>query len=172
MVPGALSTWLRGPRRNFANLSNEAPRGRGATDQEYSIMQTTSETPQAEQTAIRTDGNVATSPVEFIELGLGLEMLLETHPVFSDAVKAALLPLDGEFLFELPLAERPDGKGRIAAVRLAYEGADDRRLAFAVLSDDGLETSVHTPDAQPEHLKSFAESFVDVLQRLEKIAAH
>ncbi|MGV3548398.1 hypothetical protein [Rhizobium sp.] len=121
--------------------------------------------------AVTADG-VATSPVEFIELGLGLEMLLETHPVFTDAVKASLLPLDGEFLFELPLGEKPDGKGRIAAVRLAYEGSDDLRLAFAVLSDDGLETSIHRPDEQPEHLKSFAESFVDVLERLEKVATH
>lgn len=136
-------------------------------------MQTTPETPQAmEQIAIQADDTVAISPVEFIELGLGLEMLLETHPVFADAVKAALLPLDGEFLFELPLGEKPDGKGRIAAVRLAYEGTEDRRLAFAVLSDDGLETSIHTPDAQPEHLQSFAESFVDVLERLEKVATH
>lgn len=126
----------------------------------------------APQAAGKPDGNAATSPVAFIELGLGLEMLLETHPVFIDAIKAALLPLDGEFLFELPLGEKPEGKGRIAAVRLAYEGADDRRIAFAVLSDDGLETSIHRPDEQPEHLKSFAESFVDVLERLEKVAAH
>jgi hypothetical protein len=136
-------------------------------------MQTTPETAQAAPNAsTATHGNEASSPVEFIELGLGLEMLLETHPVFADAVKAALAPLDGEFLFELPLGEKPEGKGRIAAVRFAYEGADDRRLAFAILSDDGLETSIHTPDAQPEHLKSFAESFVDVLGRLEKVAAH
>lgn len=136
-------------------------------------MEMTPETPQATpQAAIAsTDGQI-TSPIEFIELGLGLEMLLETHPVFTDAVKAALLPLDGEFLFELPLGEKPDGKGRIAAVRLAYEGSEDRRLAFAVLSDDGLETSIHMPDTQPEHLKSFAESFVDVLERLEPVAAH
>ena len=136
-------------------------------------MATTPETPKATPQAaiVSTDGPI-TSPVEFIELGLGLEMLLETHPVFTDAVKAALLPLDGEFLFELPLGEKPEGKGRVAAVRLTYEGSDDRRLAFAVLSDDGLETSIHMPDAQPEHLKSFAESFVDVLQRLEKVAAH
>ena len=136
-------------------------------------METTPDTAKAaEQTAAQAVGTEPTSPVEFIELGLGLEMLLETHPVFADAVKAALLPLDGEFLFELPLGEKPDGKGRIAAVLLAYEGADDRRIAFAVLSDDGLETSIHTPDAQPEHLKSFAESFVDVLGRLENVAAH
>jgi len=136
-------------------------------------MQTTPDTPMAApEAAVQSGGNAATSPVEFIELGLGLEMLLETHPIFADAVKAALLPLDGEFLFELPLGEKPDGKGRIAALRLAYEGSDDRRLAFAVLSDDGLETSIHTPDAQPEHLKSFAESFVDVLGRLEKFATH
>lgn len=136
-------------------------------------MQTTPDTPKAAaQAAIQSSATEATSPVEFIELGLGLEMLLETHPVFADAVKAALLPLDGEFLFELPLGERPDGKGRVAAVRLAYEGSKDHRIAFAVLSDDGLETAIHMPSAQPEHLKSFAESFVDVLQRLETIAAH
>jgi hypothetical protein len=136
-------------------------------------MQTTPDAPKAmPQAAIRPDDTKATSPVEFIELGLGLEMLLESHPVFADAVKAALLPLDGELLFELPLGEQPDGKGRVAAVRLAYEGSDDRRIAFAILSDDGLEASIHTPDAQPEHLKSFAESFVDVLERLEKVPAH
>lgn len=111
----------------------------------------------------------AASPVEFIEFGLGLEMLLETHPVFADAVKAALLPLDGEFLFELPSSDRPEGKGRVAAVRLAYAGSKDKRLAFAVLGDDRMETAIHTPDAQPAHLRSFAQSFVDVLS---KIAAH
>jgi hypothetical protein len=136
-------------------------------------MQTTPDTTKAAPKAgITPAAGGAASPVEFIELGLGLEMLLETHPVFSDAVKAALLPLDGEFLFELPLGEKPDGKGRIAAVRLAYEGSEAPRLAFAVLSDDGLETGIHMPDAQPEHLRSFAESFVDVIERLETMAAH
>ena len=72
-------------------------------------MEATSETPKAmPQTAIAPTDGQTTSPVEFIELGLGLEMLLETHPVFTDAVKAALLPLDGEFLFELPLGEMPE----------------------------------------------------------------
>lgn len=133
-------------------------------------MQTTPEsstsTPQAAVTVAR---NEAASPVEFIEFGLGLEMLLETHPVFSDAVRAALLPLDGEFLFELPQVDKPDGKGRVAVVRLAYAGSQERRLAFAILAEDGVETSIQTPDTQPEHLKSFAESFVDVLT---KIGAH
>lgn len=132
------------------------------------MQTTTPHTPEAVRPAVRQ----GTSPVEFIEFGLGLEMLLETHPVFTDAVKAALLPLDGEFLFELPSGETPESKGRVAAVRLAYEGSKDLRLAFAVLSDDGLDTSIHTPDGQPAHLKSFAESFVDVLERLEKVAAH
>jgi hypothetical protein len=133
-------------------------------------MQTTPESStSASQAAVTVARNEAASPVEFIEFGLGLEMLLETHPVFTDAVRAALLPLDGEFLFELPLADKPDGKGRVAAVRLAYAGSPERRLAFAVLSEDGVETSIQTPDEQPEHLKSFAESFVDVLT---KIGAH
>ena len=136
-------------------------------------METTPHTPKASpQSTAKAEGGTSTSPVEFIELGLGLEMLLETHPVFTDAVKAALLPLDGEFLFDLPLGEKPGGKGRIAAVRLAYQGSDDRRIAFAALSEDGLETSIHRPDEQPEHLQSFARSFVDVLERLDKVAAH
>jgi hypothetical protein len=112
------------------------------------------------------------NPVEFIELGLGLEMLLEAHPVFADAVKAAILPLDGEFLFELPHGEDPDSKGRIAAIRLAYAGSAEPRLVFVILGDDGAETSVEKPDNQPEHLTSFARSFVDVLERLEKHGAH
>ena len=112
------------------------------------------------------------TPVEFIELGLGLEMLLETHPVFSDAVKAALMPLDGEFLFELPHGDKPDGKGRVAAIRLAYAGAEEQRLAFVILAEDGIETSVEAAEGQPEHLTSFAEAFVDVLQRLDSPGAH
>lgn len=110
-----------------------------------------------------------TVPVEFIELGLGLELLLETHPVFIDAVKAAILPLDGEFLFDLPHGDKPDGKGRVAAVRLAYAGNAEPRLAFVFLSDDALETRVEAAEGQPEHLTNFARSFVDVL---EKIGAH
>jgi hypothetical protein len=123
----------------------------------------------ASSVATPNSAKAAASPVEFIEFGLGLEMLLETHPVFADAVKAAITPLDGEFLFELPSSDRPDGKGRVAAVRLAYAGSKDKRLAFAVLGDDGMETAIHAPDAQPAHLRSFAQSFVDVLS---KIAAH
>jgi hypothetical protein len=110
-----------------------------------------------------------TAPVEFIELGLGLELLLETHPVFSDAVKAAIMPLDGEFLFELPYGDKPEGKGRVAAVRLTYAGADEQKLAFVFLSDDALETKVEAAEGQPEHLTNFANSFVDVL---EKIGQH
>jgi hypothetical protein len=110
-----------------------------------------------------------TAPVEFIELGLALELLLETHPVFADAVKAAILPLDGEFLFELPHGDKPLGKGRVAAVRLAYAGSDEPRLAFVFLSDDAMETKVEAAEGQAEHLTNFARSFVDVL---EKIGQH
>ena len=110
----------------------------------------------------------ASMPVEFIELGLGLELLLDTHPVFSDAVKAAILPLEGEFLFELPYGAKPDSKGRVAAVRLAYAGSDDPRVAFVFLSDDAMDTRVEAADGQAEHLKNFAESFVDVLEKIGK----
>ena len=113
--------------------------------------------------------NDATMPVEFIELGLALELLLDTHPIFADAVRAAILPLDGEFLFELPYATKPDGKGRVAAVRLAYAGNDTPRVAFVFLSDDAMDTKVEAADEQVEHLRNFAESFVNVL---EKIGRH
>lgn len=136
-------------------------------------MQTIPENPELlPSAASNAPSGAQSTPVEFIELGLGLEMLLETHPVFADAVKAALMPLDGEFLFELPHGEKPDGKGRVAAIRLAYAGVDEQRLAFVILADDGIETSVEPADGQPEHLTSFAEAFVDVLGRLEKLGAH
>ena len=136
-------------------------------------MQTTPENQESIAAAAKSrPAGGGSTPVEFIELGLGLEMLLETHPVFADAVKASLMPLDGEFLFELPHGDKPDGKGRVAAIRLAYAGADEQRLAFVILADDGIETSVEAADGQPEHLTSFAEAFVDVLERLEKTGAH
>jgi hypothetical protein len=123
---------------------------------------------QAAQSASAAKADKA-APVEFIELGLALELLLETHPVFADAVKAAILPLDGEFLFELPHGDKPHGKGRVAAVRLAYAGSDEPRLAFVFLSDDAMETRVEAAEGQAEHLTNFARSFVDVL---EKIGQH
>jgi hypothetical protein len=123
--------------------------------------------PLAPATPVAAASGVA--PVELIELGLGLELLLETHPVFVDAVKAAILPLDGEFLFELPHGDKPNGKGRVAAVRLAYAGNTEARLAFVFLSDDALDTRVEPAEGQAEPLTNFARSFVDVL---EKIGQH
>jgi hypothetical protein len=111
----------------------------------------------------------ASTPVEFIEVGLALELLLDTHPVFADAVKAAILPLGGEFLFELPYGSAPGSKGRVAAVRLAYAGQQEPRVAFIFLSDDAMDTKIEPADGQVEHLRDFAQSFVDVL---EKIGQH
>lgn len=113
--------------------------------------------------------NSASTPVEFIELGLALELLLDNFPVFADAVKAAILPLDGEFLFELPYGSKPDSKGRVAAVRLAYAGNEAPRVAFVFLSDDAMDTRIEPAEGQVEHLRNFAQSFVDVL---EKIGRH
>jgi hypothetical protein len=110
----------------------------------------------------------ATQPVEFIELGLALELLLDSYPIFADAVKAAILPLDGEFLFELPYAGKPDGKGRVAAVRLAYAGREEPRMAFVFLSDDAMDTRIEPAEQQVEHLRNFAQSFVDVLEKIER----
>lgn len=122
------------------------------------------------QSATSTSPQVrAPQPVEFIELGLGLELLLDSYPVFADAVKASIEPLEGEFLFDLPYATKPDGKGRVAAVRLAYAGNAEPRVAFVFLSDDAMETRIEPGDGQVEHLRSFAQSFVDVL---EKIGTH
>ena len=115
----------------------------------------------------------ASLPVEFIELGLGLELLVDSHCEFVDAVKAAILPIEGEFLFDLPhalvsqrLLPRREGKGRVAAVRMAYEGSETPRVAFVYLSADGAETRVEPEDGQPEHLRNFANSFVAVLERI------
>jgi hypothetical protein len=111
----------------------------------------------------------ASTPVEFIEVGLSLELLLDSHPVFAEAVKAAILPLDGEFLFELPYGSESDGRGRVAAVRLAYAGHEEPRVAFIFLSDDAMDTRIEPADGQVQHLRDFAQSFVDVL---EKIGRH
>ena len=89
--------------------------------------------------------------------------------IWVAALLAAILPLDGEFLFELPHGDKPGGKGRVAVVRLTYAGSGPQKLAFVFLSADSLETRVEAAEGQPEHLTNFARSFVDVL---EKIGQH
>ncbi|MDH6268479.1 hypothetical protein M2360_003885 [Rhizobium sp. SG_E_25_P2] len=129
-------------------------------------MQTSSQAALPAPVSINGPSPHTPEPIEFTELALTVDLLLESHPVFSDAVKAALLPLGGEFLFDLPHAEKPGGKGRVAAVRIRYAGAQDARLAFVFLSDDAMDARVSPPDRELDHLKSFAESFVGVLEKI------
>lgn len=129
-------------------------------------MQTSSHASLPAPLSISGPNSKTPEPIEFTELSLTVDLLLESHPVFSDAVKAALLPLDGEFLFDLPHAEKPGGKGRVAAVRIRYAGSDEAKLAFVFLSDDAMDARVAPPDSELDHLKSFAESFVGVLEKI------
>jgi hypothetical protein len=133
---------------------------KGATDM------TAQQAMTAPASAVAIQTHATTEPIEFIELGLALDLLLESHPIFSEAVRAALLPLDGEFLFDLPHSQKANGKGRIAAVRLAYAGAAAQRLVFAFLSDDGMDAHVAQPAKDQDHLASFAEAFVGVLEKI------
>jgi hypothetical protein len=132
------------------------------------VNQPTAAQAKANQATAKPPRESATQPVEFIEFGLGLELLLDSFPIFADAVQAALHPFGGEFLFELPYAGKPDGKGRVAAVRFAYGGDPAPRVVFAFLSDDAMDTDIRPADGQVEHLKDFAQSFVDVLEKIER----
>jgi hypothetical protein len=125
--------------------------------------------PQSVTQTLAKEVSASVMPVEFIELSLEIDLLLESQPSFADAVRTATAAAGGEFLFDLPHAASPEGKGRVAAVRIAHSGAVDRDLVFIYLSDDGQDTSVRTADGQPTHLRSFANSFVEVL---EKFARH
>ncbi|WP_137156472.1 hypothetical protein [Rhizobium sp. FKL33] len=128
-------------------------------------MQTSSQAALPAPLSINGPSSRTPEPIEFTELSLTVDLLLESHPVFADAVKAALLPLDGEFLFDLPHAGKPGGKGRVAAVRIRYAGSYEAKLAFVFLSDDAMDARVAPPDSELAHLKSFAESFVGVLEK-------
>lgn len=105
----------------------------------------------------------AESVLDLAELALALDLSLETHPIFVEAVKAAIRPLRGEFLFELPHG-KPGAKGRIAAMRFALANSHEPLILFATLGDDGLETALTRFEEQPEHLQSFAQSFVSVFE--------
>jgi len=104
-------------------------------------------------------------PLELLELELSLDGFSGGEAGFCEAVRTAAKAVGGELLFDLP-ATGLISEYRRLAVLWVPEGGENMRIIFAALDQDGAEIRVLEPSEETEHLLSFTDAFVDLLQRL------
>ncbi|MCV9963172.1 hypothetical protein OIU34_14780 [Pararhizobium sp. BT-229] len=104
--------------------------------------------------------------MELLELELSLDGFTTGPEGFAAHVRAAAAAIDGAFLFELPASGLIDDCDRIAVLRIPQDGSAGMATIFVCLETDGATIRIAMPDETTAGLKSFAEAFVDVLQRI------
>jgi hypothetical protein len=104
-------------------------------------------------------------PMEMLELELSLDALDGEEDRFADKVRQAAADLNGAFLFDMPASGLVEDCERIAVLRIP-RGADGQAdTIFACLEPQGS-IRIERPNDQTAGLKTFAQAFVDVFQRL------
>ena len=106
-------------------------------------------------------------PLEMIELELSLDGFSVEQDGFSEAIHRAAKTLGGEFLFDLPPSGLAENCQRIAALRIPEANGNGLKIVFALLDSSGTEIRVEDPGADTSGLRSFADSFVRVLERMQ-----
>ncbi|WP_428427851.1 hypothetical protein [Pararhizobium sp.] len=104
--------------------------------------------------------------MELLELELSLDGFTTGPDGFAAHVRAAAAAIDGALLFELPASGLIADCDRIAVLRIPRDGSAVMATIFACLETGGNTIRIETPDETTADLKSFAEAFVDVLQRI------
>jgi hypothetical protein len=104
--------------------------------------------------------------MEMLELELSLEGTAPVGDSFAARVRAAAADLNGAMLFELPASGLIENCQRIAALRIPLDGGAGAETVFACLEADGTTIRIEKPDEKTAGLASFAQSFVDVFQRM------
>ena len=104
--------------------------------------------------------------MEMLELELSLEGTAPVGDSFAARVRAAAQDLNGAMLFDLPASGLVENCQRIAALRIPHEGGTGAETVFACLEADGTSIRIEKPDEKTADLASFAQSFVDVFQRM------
>ncbi|MBB4184891.1 hypothetical protein GGE07_001520 [Sinorhizobium terangae] len=107
----------------------------------------------------------AAIPMALLELELSLDGFSGTKDEFSAFVRTVAADIGGELLFTLPASGLIEDCLTIAAIRYSDAGKAPTIL-FVCLGGDGTEIRVEQPGAQTADLKSFAEAFVGVLERI------
>ena len=104
--------------------------------------------------------------MEMLELELSLEGMPPEGDSFAERVRAAAQDLNGALLFDLPASGLLENCERIAVLRIPLDGGNGSETIFACLEADGSSIRIEKPDDRTAGLASFAQSFVDVFQRM------
>ncbi|WP_282562737.1 hypothetical protein [Sinorhizobium psoraleae] len=107
----------------------------------------------------------AAIPMALLELELSLDGFSGTKEEFAAFVRTVAADIRGELLFTLPASGLLEDCLTIAAIRYSDAGKMPTIL-FVCLGGDGSAIRVEQPSERTADLKSFAEAFVGVLERI------
>lgn len=104
-------------------------------------------------------------PMALLELELSLDGFSGSKDDFTAFIRAVADNVGGEFLFALPASGLIENCLSIAVLRLG-ETQGDTPILFVCLEQEGSTIRLEHPGESTQDLKSFAESFVGVLERI------
>ncbi|MCA1403482.1 hypothetical protein I6F26_02555 [Ensifer sp. IC3342] len=107
----------------------------------------------------------AAIPMALLELELSLDGFSGSKDEFASFVRTVAADIGGELLFTLPASGLIEDCLTIAAIRYSDAGKAPTIL-FVCLGGDGTSIRVEQPGERTADLKSFAEAFVGVLERI------
>ena len=108
----------------------------------------------------------AALPMALLELELSLDRFSGNKDEFAGFTRTVAHDIGGELLFVLPASGLVDDCLTIAAVRHGQAGDKTPIILFICLAQDGSTIRVEQPSERTAGLKSFAEAFVGVLERI------
>lgn len=105
-------------------------------------------------------------PMALLELELSLDGFSGSKDDFTAFIRTVADNVGGEFLFALPASGLIENCLSIAVLRLGETQADTSPILFVCLEEEGSTIRLEHPGESTQDLKSFAESFVGVLERI------
>lgn len=108
----------------------------------------------------------AAIPMALLELELSLDRFSGEEDDFAGFIRTVAKDVGGEFLFALPASGLVEDCLTIAALRLGENQDKTPTILFVCLDPDGTTVRVEQPSERTAGLKSFAEAFVGVLERI------
>ncbi|RDL52590.1 hypothetical protein BLJAPNOD_03752 [Ensifer sp. M14] len=105
-------------------------------------------------------------PMALLELELSLDGFSGSKDDFTAFIRTVADNVGGEFLFALPASGLIEDCLSIAVLRLGETEGDTSPILFVCLEEEGSTIRLEHPGENTQDLKSFAESFVGVLERM------
>ena len=105
-------------------------------------------------------------PMALLELELSLDAFSGSKEDFTAFIRTVADNVGGEFLFALPASGLIEDCLSIAVLRLGETEGDTSPILFVCLEEEGSTIRLEHPGESTQDLKSFAESFVGVLERM------